>query len=110
VKEPHIHTSNAPEGLRPQVLSLLEKHRALWRGHLGSMKATEHRIELKPGSQPVRLSPCRIGPKTRELNKAQVDRMLKLEVIDPSQSKWASPVVLIPKPDGSPGSASTIVS
>jgi len=29
VEEPHAHTSNVPEGLRPQVLALLEKHRAL---------------------------------------------------------------------------------
>jgi len=69
---------------------------------LGSIKATEHRIELKPGSKPVRLNPYRMGPRTRELMKAQVDRMLKLEFIEPSQSKWASTVVLIPKPDGRP--------
>ena len=57
---------------------------------------------MKPGSKPVRLNPYRMGPRTRELIKPQVDRMLKLEVIEPSQSEWASPVVLIPKPDGSP--------
>jgi len=102
VEEPHAHTLNAPEGLRPQVLSLLEKHRALSSGHLGSMKATEHRIELKPGSKPVRLNPYRMGPRTRELIKAEGDRMLKLEVIEPSQRDWASSVVLIPKPDGCP--------
>jgi len=86
VKEPHVHTSTVPEGLLPQVLSLLEKHRALWSGHLSSIKATEHRIELKPGSKPVRLSPYRMGPRNRELMKAQVYRMLKLEVIEPRQS------------------------
>jgi len=102
VEEPHVHTSNVPVRLRPQVLSLLEQHRALWSGHLGSIKATQHRIELKPGSKPVGLNPYRMGPQTRELIQAQVDRMLKLEVIEPSQSEWASPVVLIPKPDGSP--------
>jgi len=59
--EPHVHTSNVPEGLRPQVLALLEKHRALWSEHLGSIKATEHRIELKPGSKRVRLNPYRMG-------------------------------------------------
>ena len=102
VEEPHVHTSNVPEGLRPQVLALLEKHRALWSLHLGSIKATEHQIELKPGSKPVQLDRYRRGPRTRELIRAQVDRMLKLEVIEPSQSEWASPVLLIPKPDGSP--------
>jgi len=102
VEEPHIHTSNVPDGLRPAVLSPPEKHRALRNGHLGSIKAIEHRIELKPGSGPVGLNFYRMGPRTRELIKAQVDRMLELEIIEPSQSEWASPVVLIPKPDGSP--------
>jgi len=73
VKEPHAHTSIVPEGLQLQVLALLEKHRALWSRHLGSIKATEHRIELKPGSKPVRLNPYRMGPQTRELIKAQFD-------------------------------------
>jgi len=43
-----------------------------------------------------------MGPRTRELIKAQVDRMLKLEIKEPRQSECASPVVRIPKPDGSP--------
>jgi len=101
VEEPHVHTPNVPEGLRPRVLSLLEKHQAVWSGHLGSIKATEHRIELKPGSKPVRINPYRMGPQTRELIKSQVDRVLMLEDIEPSQSEWASPVVLIAKTDGS---------
>jgi len=83
------------------VLSLLEKHQAVWSGNLGSFKATEHLIELKPGSKPVRISPYRMGPQTWELIKAQVDRVLMLEDIEPIQSEWASRVVLIAKPDGS---------
>jgi len=42
-----------------------------------------------------------MGPRTRQLVGEQVDKMLKLDVIEPSTSEWASPVVLVPKPDGS---------
>jgi len=30
VEQPHVHTSIVPEGLRPQVLAIREKHRAFW--------------------------------------------------------------------------------
>jgi len=70
--------------------------------HFGSNDATEHRIELKPGSKPVRLNPYRLGPRTKEFIKASDDRMLKLQVIVPTKIEWASPVLLIPKPGGSP--------
>ena len=107
VKVPHVLTSNVPEGLRPRVLALLEKHRALWSWHLGSIKATEHRIEWKPGSEPVLYNPYRMDPRSMELIKAQVDQKLKLEVIDPRQSEWPARWYSFRNPTGVPGSAST---
>lgn len=38
--------------------------------------------------------------KAREIERAEVERMLKEGVIEPSDSEWASPVVLIQKPYG----------
>lgn len=83
------------------MLLLPEKLEHLWSRHLGSITATEHRVELNPGPKPVRMNSYRIGPRTRERIKVQVDSMLKLKVIEPSHSDWASSVFLIPKPDGS---------
>jgi len=69
---------------------------------LGLHQGHEAPDRVEAGLQARPAHPYRMGPRTRELIKDQVDRMLKLEVIEPSQSEWASPVVLIPKPDGNP--------
>jgi hypothetical protein len=68
---------------------------------LGHAHTTHHRIELTPGAKPVHSHPYRAGPRARGVEAAEVQRMLKAGVIEPSTTEWASPVVLVPKPDGS---------
>jgi Reverse transcriptase (RNA-dependent DNA polymerase) len=84
-----------------KVMTLLERYSHMWDGSLGEIKATKHRIQLIPGSKPVHSHPYRAGPKAREMERQEVERMLKADVIEPACSEWASPVVLVPKPDGS---------
>ena len=82
------------------VIGLLEKHSHLWdENRLGVLHGTQHRIETT--GNPVFQHPYRAGPASRQAEKVEVDRMLKQGVIEPSKAQWASPVVLIPKPDGS---------
>lgn len=88
------------EEVRVKVRRMLEKHSSMWLGHLGTISVTQHRIEVKPGSKPVHMQPYRAGPKSREIEAAEVDKMLAEDVIEPAQSEWASPVVLVPKSDG----------
>jgi len=99
--DPPIVEENVPESLRGRLKALIDRHHGLWDGSLGTIKATEHRMRLKPGAKSVRLHPYRMGPRTRQLVGEQVDQMLQLDVIEPSTSEWASPVVLVPEPDGS---------
>jgi hypothetical protein len=87
---------------RETVLQLLAKHRKMWDGRLGRVDATTHRIDLVPGAKPVHSQPYRAGPSARVAESAEVQRMLKAGVIEPASSEWASPVVLVPKPDGNP--------
>ena len=90
----------APEE-REAVLRMLEPHHKMWDGHLGTVAATSHRIEVIPKSKPVHCQPYRAGARARGAEKEEIDRMLAENVIEPTTCEWASPIVLVPKPDGS---------
>ena len=95
-----VDLTHLPSEKRDAIYQLLGKHRHMWDGRLGRVHATEHRIDLNPGSKPVHAQPYRAGPRAREMETQEVYRMLKAGVIEPASTEWASPVVLVPKPDG----------
>ena len=88
--------------LIPRVIWMLEKHADTWSGALGEIAATTHRIQLHPEAKPTRRAPYRAGHASRELITKQIDKMRDAGVIEPTQSEWASPVVIVIKKDGSP--------
>ena len=49
----------------------------------------------------MRQHPYKAGPIAREREKEEVERMRSMDVIEPASGKWASPVVVVPKNDGS---------
>lgn len=66
----------------------------------GFTKLLEHNVVLKPDAVVKRQS-YRIPERLQETLKEEVDLMLRLGIIEPSNSEWCHPIVLVPKKDGS---------
>ncbi len=67
---------------------------------LGKTDVEKHRIILSDG-MPIKSQACHISPFKKKIIEEHVDKMLKDHIIEPLCSPWVSPVVLVPKPDGS---------
>ena len=67
---------------------------------LGRTSIMKHKIDTGD-SRPIRQRPYRVSPKNKEEINNQVNNMLEQGIIRKSSSPWASPVILVAKPDGS---------
>lgn len=65
----------------------------------GKTQLVRHDIKTPPGVI-VKQRPYRIPEARRQAIEEEIQQMLKLGVIEPSRSPWSSPIVLVPKPDG----------
>lgn len=60
------------------------------------------RIELRSQDACTIKSPhYRATSEAREFEKMEVDKLLLMNVIEPAESEWKSPIVFTPKKDGS---------
>lgn len=59
------------------------------------------KIQTQPNSEPVAQQPYKLSAVANDELKRQIDELLRLGFIRPSQSSWASPVLFVGKKDGS---------
>ena len=96
-----METEIAPEQ-KQQIRNLLAEHQqvfALSGQPLGRTQLIQHEIETgteSPIKQPVRRPPFHLKSAAEE----EVKKMLAGDIVEPSNSPWASPVVLVRKKDG----------
>lgn len=82
------------EQQRRRLINKLEEIEEMWYRPLGSITTTTHRIELMKDAKEPFQQPYLAGPARRELERNEIDKVIKADVIEPSTSEWASPVVL----------------
>ena len=84
---------------RQMTLELVERNTDVFSSLPGQTEVVCHEIRTRPG-QTVHQRPYRVPEARRVAIQEEVQKMLELGVIEESQSAWASPIVLVPKPDG----------
>ncbi|GFW11475.1 hypothetical protein TNCV_3809941 [Trichonephila clavipes] len=103
--EPHPCQLRENEGThlsftqRKEINSLLEKYEECFQPGGEPTPIIEHRINTRD-HLPVAVLPYRMNPSKKEILKREIDRLLAEGIIEECESPYASPVVLIPKSNG----------
>lgn len=93
-------TGHLPSHEKETLQKLLKENESLFPDVPRRATATEHDVELTSNSV-IRQRPYRVSPNKKEIIRNEVQFMLENDIIEPSNSPWASPVVLVKKSDDS---------
>ena len=92
-----------PEEYHANVAALLIEYQDVFStgdGDIGKTGVVKHRINTG-NAPPIKQKPRRLAPAMQAEADKQINDMLKRGIIEPSESPWASPIVLVTKKDGS---------
>jgi hypothetical protein len=99
VQDVHINPELTSEKRR-QLQDLVREYSDVFTDVPGNTILIEHEIKLT-STTPVRSRPYPLPYATRESFKSEIEEMIRLDIIEPIESPYASPVVIVKKPDGS---------
>src|SRR5260370_41062743 len=86
---------DAPPEIQCRIRELIRKHQNVFSfdDRLGN-PVVEVKINMEPGTHPISLPMYRASSQKREVIDTQTNKWLEQEVIEPSKSPWAAPVVI----------------
>ena len=89
-----------PEDQRKDVTGLLNEYKEVCKDKPGCTPLAVHDVDVGDAS-PLKQNPYRLNPSKLGKVREKVQFMLENDIIEPSQSSWSFPIVMVPKPDGS---------
>ncbi|KAL0162283.1 hypothetical protein M9458_041679, partial [Cirrhinus mrigala] len=92
--DPHLAAAQKAE-----LQHLVSQFQDVFSSQPGQTNVVHHDIKTPTGVI-VRQRPYRVPEARRQAIEEEIQQMLKLGVIEPSRSPWSSPIVMVPKPDG----------
>lgn len=98
--EPINALTSLTEAQKRQLTTFLNEELPLFNKVSGKTHLIEHKIRLKDGVVPIKQRYYPRNPKMQEIIDQDVKEMLKDGVIEPSNSPWSSPIVLVQKSTG----------
>jgi predicted aspartyl protease len=101
IKSLDINNDILSDDQSDQVMSVIRDYMDIFASKKpGATNLVTHHIDVGM-NKPVNQMPYRVSPKERRIIESEIERMLDEDIIEPSNSPWASPVVLVSKKDGS---------
>ena len=85
---------------RKELKQLIHKYQHLFPDIPTRTDKIYHDVNVED-SQPVKQHPYRMNPTKQKYLKEDIRYLLDNDFIEPSQSEWSSPCILVPEPDGS---------
>ena len=92
--------SHLNSGTRLKLKQLILKYKHLFLDFPSKTDKIYHNVEIIDGSKPVKQHPYRMIPVKLQILREEIQYLLDNDFIEPSQSEWSSPCILVPKPDG----------
>ena len=97
--EMNINSESYNEEEFRAITKLITKHRKTFSNTPGLCHLIQHKIDTGD-QEPIICQPYRVPYKLKPVVKEIIQDMLDKNLIRPSNSPWAFPVVMVPKPDG----------
>ena len=88
-----------PNQLQSDINKIKQEFSDIFSDKPGKTNVCSHHIELLPGAKSVKCAPYRLNPEKASYLKQELAKLLKDNLIEESESSFASNVVLVPKPD-----------